>query len=50
MDWRLYRERHEIECFFDKLKRFRRIALRCETTPNLFIGFVHLASAIIEPR
>ena len=31
-DWRLYKERHQVECFFNKLKRFRRIALRCEKT------------------
>ena len=31
IDWRLYKERHQIECFFNKLKRFRRIA-PCEKT------------------
>lgn len=30
IDWRLYKERHQVECFFNKLKRFRRIALRCD--------------------
>src|SRR3546814_955492 len=30
IDWRLYKERHQVECFFNKLKRFRRIALRSE--------------------
>jgi putative transposase len=25
-DWRLYRERHLVECFINKLKRFRRLA------------------------
>lgn len=27
IDKQLYKERHQIECFFNKLKRFRRIAL-----------------------
>lgn len=49
-DWRLYKERHQIECFFNKLKRFRRIALRCEKTTPAFMGFVHLACAMIWLR
>ncbi|WP_052044307.1 IS5/IS1182 family transposase [Brucella suis] len=42
IDWRLYKERHQI-----KLKRYRRIALRCEKTLTAFMGFVHLACAMI---
>jgi transposase len=30
IDWVLYKERHLVECFFNRIKRFRRIALRCE--------------------
>lgn len=50
IDWRLYKERHQVECFFNKLKRFRRIALRCEKTLTAFMGFVHLACAMIWIR
>jgi transposase len=50
VDWRLYKERHQVECFFNKLKRFRRIALRCEKTITAFMGFVHLACAMIWLR
>ena len=50
IDWRLYKERHQVECFFNKLKRFRRIALRCEKTLTAFMGFVHLACAMIWLR
>lgn len=50
IDWRLYKERHQAECFFNKLKRFRRIALRCEKTISAFMGFVHLACAMIWLR
>ncbi|SCM75463.1 transposase (fragment) [uncultured Pleomorphomonas sp.] len=46
IDWALYKERHQIECFFNKLKRFRRISLRCEKT-IAFMGFVHFACAMI---
>ncbi len=38
IDWRLCKERHQVECFFNKLKRFRRIALRCEKTISAFMG------------
>jgi transposase len=47
IDWRLYKERHQVECIFNKLKHFRRIALRCEKTITAFMGFVHLACAMI---
>jgi len=50
IDWRLYKERHQVECFFNKLKRFRRISLRCEKTLSAFMGFVHLACAMIWLR
>ena len=50
IDWRLYKERHQVELFFNKLKRFRRIALRCEKTLPAFMGFVHLACAMIWLR
>ena len=50
IDWKLYKERHQVECFFNKLKRFRRIALRCEKTLSAFMGFVHLACAMIWLR
>jgi transposase len=43
VDWRLYKERHQVE-------RFRRIALRCEKTITAFMGFVHLACAMIWLR
>ena len=46
IDWALYKERHHVECFFNKIKRFRRIALRCEKTVASFQGFVALACAM----
>ena len=46
IDWSLYRERHLVECFFNRIKRFRRIALRCEKTITSFKAFVDLACAM----
>lgn len=46
IDWALYKERHLVECFFNKLKRFRRISLRCEKTVSSFKAFVDLACAM----
>lgn len=42
----LYKERHLVECFFNRIKRFRRIALRCEKTVSSFKAFVDLACAM----
>ncbi len=42
----LYKERHLVECFFNRSKRFRRIALRCEKTISSFKAFVDLACAM----
>jgi len=46
IDRALYKERHLVECFFNRIKRFRRIALRCEKTVSSFGAFVHLACAM----
>ena len=46
-DWVLYKERNLVERFFLRLKRYRRIALRCEKTVSSFTAFVHLACAMI---
>ena len=47
IDWALYGERHLVECFFNRIKRFRRIALRCEKTISSFKAFVHIACAMV---
>ena len=46
IDWTLYKERNLVECFFNRIKRFRRIALRCEKTVGSFKSFVNLACAM----
>ena len=39
----LYKERHLVECFFNKIKAFRRIATRYDKLATSFIAFVYVA-------
>jgi len=43
----LYKERNLVERFFNQIKRFRRIALRCEKNTAALKGFVALACAMV---
>jgi transposase len=47
IDRHLYRERSLVECFFQRIKRFRRIAMRFDKLARNFLAFVHLASALV---
>ena len=42
-----YKERHLVECFFQKLKRYRRIATRYDKLAKRFLAFIHLACVLI---
>ena len=44
VDWHTYKERHLVECFFQKIKWFRRISTRYDKTDASFLAFVYLAS------
>jgi transposase len=46
----LYRERHLIECCFNKLKHFRRIFSRFDKLDRSFLGFVHFVCALLWLR
>lgn len=46
-DWVLYKERHLIECFFQQIKWFRRIATRYDKLDASFLTFVYLAAIMI---
>ena len=39
----LYRRRNEVERFFCRLKRFRRIATRYDKLDVIFLAFIHIA-------
>ena len=44
VDWHTYKERHLIECFFQKLKWFRRVFTRYDKLDASFLAFVHIAA------
>lgn len=44
VDWYLYKERHVVECFFNKIKHFRRVATRYDKLATSFFAFVYIAS------
>jgi transposase len=46
----LYQERHLIECFFNKIKHFRRIFSRFEKLSSRYLGFLRFVSALIWLR
>ena len=46
-DWWQYKERHLVECFFNKLKQFRRVATRYDKSFEHFKSFTFLASIMI---
>lgn len=46
----VYRERHLVECCFNKLKHFRRIFSRFEKLDRSFLGFVHFVCALVWLR
>ena len=49
-DWSAYKERHLIECFFNKIKHYRRISSRYEKLARNHMGFIRFASALIWLR
>ena len=49
-DRHVYEERHLVECFFSKIKHYRRIFSRYEKTAKNFMAFLHLVSFLIWTR
>ena len=47
VDWHTYKERHLVECFFQKLKWFRRIFTRYDKLDASFLAFVYIAAIAI---
>ena len=46
-DWWLYKERHLVESFWQKIKQFRRVATRYDKLAKSFLGFVYLAAITV---
>lgn len=46
-DHQLYRQRHRIERFFNKLKQFRRLATRYDKLAKTFAAALHLVTAFL---
>lgn len=46
----IYKERHLIECFFSKIKHFRRVFSRFDKKAENFLGFVTFAAILIWLR
>lgn len=45
-----YRERHLVECFFSKLKHFRRVFSRFDKLARRYLGFIQFTSVLIWLR
>lgn len=46
-DWWIYKERHLIECLFNKLKNYRRLATRYDKLAASFSAFLSLAAIVL---
>ncbi|RXZ80403.1 IS5 family transposase [Paenibacillaceae bacterium] len=46
-DWSLYKERHAVECFFNKIKHYRRIATRFDKLACSYKAFLALVSIMV---
>ena len=46
-DFHVYKERHLVECFFNKLKHFRRVATRYDKLATSFMAFIYVAAILI---
>ncbi len=49
-DAELYKERHLVECYINKIKHFRRIATRYEKTDTAYMAMLFLVGAVIWMR
>lgn len=49
-DHHLYKERHLVECFINKIKQYRRIFTRYDKLATRFLGFLHFVGTLIWLR
>ena len=46
-DWHLYKNRHLVECFINKIKHYRRIFSRFEKYAKRYMAFLQFVAALI---
>ena len=46
-DEHIYKERHLVECFFSKVKQFRRVFSRFDKLADAYLSFLHIAATLI---
>lgn len=46
-DKHLYRERHLVECFINKIKHYRRVFTRYDKIASHYLGFVCIAATLV---
>lgn len=49
-DKHLYKERHVVECFFGKIKHFRRVFSRYDKTASSYLSFLYFVGALVWIR
>ncbi|MEA3338131.1 MAG: IS5/IS1182 family transposase, partial [Chloroflexota bacterium] len=49
-DVHLYKERHLVECFINKIKQYRRIFSRFDKLARRYLGFLRFAATLIWLR
>ena len=49
-DRHIYKERHLIECFFGKIRHYRRSCSRFEKTARNYMGFLRFVAALVWLR
>ncbi len=47
IDWHLYKERHLVECFINKIKWYRRVFPRFDKLATHFLGFLSFVASLI---
>ena len=50
LDEDIYKERHLVECCFNKLKHFRRVATRYDKTARNFLAIIIVAAVVLWLR
>ena len=46
-DEHTYKERHLVECFFNKMKQFRRVFSRFDKLAHSYLSFIQFAATLI---